>query len=533
MIDIMKNSIDTVNLIPKYIKKACLIIFFGTVLSHSLFLINYMPLFEDWPYIFEKMPFFSWDVNQGRYFSSIAYFLFGRMYSIPLLGYLVTFFMLSLTSVLLCSYWKVPKTTITYSFVGLALTLQPYLLGAFSCLGYIENFFRLPFFAMVGFLLCEKVKANNVKYSYKIFLLIGSALSFFYTFGAYPLIANTIAVVFLGRLLIDFVLSKDKKISYLIFEHKYTMSVILIAFILHCIIVFYLWHKGVVVFGDYNVGVISISEMSLRFWGTIKFILTYLYNYSVPFHPQAITLMWLFLLLLVCSVNVWNFMQEDFKVSRRILNCVLMGFLFFTISMASFATNFVSIGSSAGRLEADFFGVAFFHVLILAILFNKEEKIVKNAVFLVCICLLWTCIIQDFICQKVCIFGFEAEKQQVFKIINRIETTAGFEKDKSYKIFILGACTPLKKSIYSHLYKNDSYNGDGGRLFKWSIMAGFHAFNIAPINIYTGYGYKWQQIQPAHDIETFGLIRNEVFKAKPWPDLMAVQIKNDIILVVL
>jgi hypothetical protein len=539
MIDLMESSIKALDSISKHVKKSFLIVFVSMIVVFSFFLINFIPGREDWWDIFIKSPLFGWDVGQGRYFSGILRALFfDGCIGLPILGNMVTFFLLSLTSIMLCIYWKVPKNTISYSLVGLTLVLQPYILGAFFCLGYIENFFRLPFFIIVGFLLSEKVGVINIRYCHKVLLLVGSVLCFWFALGTYPLVINTIAVVFLGRLLIDFILSKDRKILNVISPHIVTIVVISIAVMAHYIVVSFLMNKGIMLGIGYNSGILSnMHDVILRCWLTAKIAVIYLYDYKLPFFPRMFTFMWTFLLFLACITSVYNFMQEKCKYSRRILNIIIMICLLFIILFSSLATNSISIGTTFFASHYDFFGIAFFHVFILVIIFNKHEKFVRNIGFLVSIIVLWICIVQNFNAQKVWSFGFEMEKEQWLRVINRIEMTTGFEADKSYTVLILGRTPSYRKIIYNALLEKGLpyLQGAGaGCILDYSFMADWGENNIAPLNKYSAYCLrgKWRQIVPGWSRETVESIKEELLKAKPWPHLSSVQIKDDTILIV-
>jgi hypothetical protein len=286
----------------------------------------------------------------------------------------------------------------------------------------------------------------------------------------------------------------------------------------------------------YNSGILSnMHDVILRCWITAKTAVVYLYDYNLPFFPRAFTFIWTFLLLLACTTSVYNFMQEKYKYNRRILNIIVMMCLLFIILFSSLATNIISIGTTFFTSNYDFFGMAFFHVFILVIIFNKHEKIVRNISFLSCIIVLWICIVQNFNAQKVWSFGFEMEKEQWLRVINRIETTIGFEADKSYKVLILGGTPSYRKIVYNaFLGKELSYSNGAGCILDYSFMADWGENNITPLNKYSAYCLrgKWRQMLPGWSRETVELIKGELLKAKPWPHLLSVQIKDDVILVV-
>jgi hypothetical protein len=539
MIDIMENSIKAINLIPNHVKKSFLIILLGIITVFSFFLINYIPGREDWGIILERSSLFSWEITQGRYFTRVlAFFLFDGNMGLPILNRIFSFFLLSLSSVMLCMYWKLPKRTIVFSLVGLSLVLQPYILAWFFYLIGGEIFLTLPFFVMSGFFLCEK--ATNFQSWHKLLLFVGAILCFWFVLGTYPVIMNTIAVVFFGRLLIDFILSKDKNLIQLISHKIPTVKCLTIGIALHGVVILWLKHKNILV-SEYNSGMISMSEVPGRCLLIIKTIPTYLCSYNLPFFSQFFTSMWTFLLFLFIGASVYKFMQEKNGYSKLFINSMLLVILLFITLFVSFSTNLISNGTTFYAARTDFFGIAFFHVLILAMLFNLhiQRVSIKNIIFLCCISMLFSCVVQDFRAQRTWFFGFEVEKQQWMRIINRIETTPKFEADKTYKVLILGTTPPYRSFFYNYSRRNAKKLMYSGPLLDYPFMASWGTGNLDPLNHYSAYGLrgKWRQIPPDWSHEEFKMaaesVKEEIFKAEPWPASSSVQIKDDIILVVL
>jgi hypothetical protein len=537
MIDIMENSIKTYRLIPKHVKRSFLIIFISMIGVFSFFLINYIPGREDWGALLERSPLFGWAIIQGRYFTNfLPFFLFDGNIGLPILNRIFSFFLLSLASVMLCMYWKLPKRTIVFSLVGLSLVLQPYILAWFFYLIGGEIFLTLPFFIMSGFFLCEK--AANFQSWHKFLLFIVAVLCFWFVLGIYPVIINTIAVVFFGRLLIDFISSKDKNLRQLISYKIPIISVITVGMSLHYVVILWLQHKNILV-NDYNSGLISMSEIPFRCLLIIKTVLKYLSSYNLPFFSQFFTSMWTFLLFLFICSSAYKFMQEKNEYGKRFFNIMLMILFLFITLFVSFSTNLISKITMFYVARTDFFGIAFFHVFILTMLFKLHihRGIIKNIIFLCCISMLFFCVVQDFRAQKIWYFGFEVEKQQWMRIINRIEITPTFEANKTYKVLILGTTLPYRSFFYT--YRNTKKLVESGELLNFPFMASWGSSNLDPLNHYSAYGLRgtWRQIPSDWSPNEFKAaaesVKEEIFKAEPWPASSSVQIKDDIILVVL
>jgi hypothetical protein len=535
MIDLVDCCRSAYEKIPKYIKRSFLVIFFSSLVVFSFSIIHYFLGREDWGDAVVQTGLFSCDLVQGRYFTRfLHFFVFDGYACLPIIGKLFALFMLSIASIMLGVYWRLPKNTLYYSLIGIAIILQPYIMGVFYYALGVEIFLVLPFFLMLGLLLCEKVK--DFRLWYKILLLVCSALCFWFIFGTYPVLINTVVVIFVGRILIDFILEKDKKLLQLISSHKYAIVAIVVGLLLHFSVISWLRQKGIMGNDGYNSSLIGMSEWPTRMWVVIRTSLKYLFCYRVSFFPDLFTWTWAFLLFLAGSSTIFNFIREKYNYNKRVINIVVFVLLFFCALFGTLCTNIISAGTTFFQTHTDFFGIAFFHALILAVLFNINRVIIKNVSFLCCMVLLWICIVQDFNIQKVWYFGFEAEKAQWLRIIDRIETKPEFSADKVYRLLILGATEAYRPYFYVNRKKSTVMNSQ--QLLTFPFMPCWGNCNLTPLNHYSAYGYKgkWMQIamwDPVGLKQAVESLKDELTKAEPWPALTSVQIKNDIILLVL
>jgi hypothetical protein len=542
MIDLVDCCRSTYEKIPKHIKKSFLVIFFSSLIVFAFSIIHYFLGPEDWPEVVSQTGLFGWELSLGRYFTRFwHFFIFDGYAGLPIIGKLFALFMLSIASVMLGVYWRLPRNTISYLLIGLVVTLQPYIMGIFYFSVGIEFVLVLPFFLMLGLLLCEKAK--DFRLWCKILLLVCSVLCFWFVFGGHPSLINTVVVIFVGRILIDFILTKDKKLLQLISSHKYAIVAVVVGLLLHFAVISWLRQKGIMVDG-YNSSLIDISEWPARMWIVIRTALKYLSCYRISFFPDFFTWLWTFLLCLAGGSTVLDFIHEKCNYNKRVINIIIFVLLFSCALFGTLGTNIITTGTTFFVERSDFFGIAFFHALILAVLFNINRVIIKNVTFLCCIVLLWICIVQDFNIQKVLYFGFEAEKAQWMRIINRIETKPEFDADKSYRLLILGSTEAYRPYFYINR-KNRVMKSPW--LLTNSFMSPYGEDNhLSPLNHYSAYGFKgkWTQIprkwggQPARVLrlrfnQALESVKDELAKAEAWPALTSVQIKNDIILLVL
>jgi hypothetical protein len=127
---------------------------------------------------------------------------------LPVLMNLYAFVGLALGGIALCVYWKVPKSIVSYSVVALLLAIQPYTLlwlwYSFEAISHLWT----PLFVIAAYMLAEKV-ASAKHCGKRIFYIAVAVIFFVYVLGVYPSVINTMAVVFIGRLMIDVFLEKE------------------------------------------------------------------------------------------------------------------------------------------------------------------------------------------------------------------------------------------------------------------------------------------------------------------------------------
>ncbi|MDR3049778.1 MAG: glucosyltransferase domain-containing protein, partial [Elusimicrobiota bacterium] len=193
--------------IPSLYKKSFLIIFIGVNIAFAFETFSFIVGDHDWGRIINQMRVHSM-IKDGRFaMFYLQYFLTGNNI-LPVLSNLYIFLILSISSVLLCIYWRVPKTLFAFSAIGLLLAIQPYFLlwlwYSFSGLGLTG----IVLFIIIGYMLSELAVFAESKTKKTIFIAVPIIL-FILALGAYPPIINTMAVVFLGRLIIDIFLDWD------------------------------------------------------------------------------------------------------------------------------------------------------------------------------------------------------------------------------------------------------------------------------------------------------------------------------------
>jgi hypothetical protein len=109
---------------PLYKKSFCTV-FLGLNIVFALHTATFMIGNHDWGLLFSRSPLVG-ELATGRYFYNIFSFVFLNGRFLPVLTNLVNFLFFSFAALMLCSYWKLPKSVLIYSVIGLLFVLQPY-----------------------------------------------------------------------------------------------------------------------------------------------------------------------------------------------------------------------------------------------------------------------------------------------------------------------------------------------------------------------------------------------------------------------
>jgi hypothetical protein len=180
----------------------------------------------------------------------------------------------------------------------------------------------------------------------------------------------------------------------------------------------------------------------------------------------------------------------------------------------------------------DFFGIALFHILIVAVLFQSKNNLHRNISLLLCFILIYISGISDFYAMKVWKLGFDAEKMEWNRIIARIESAHDYRNDKDYRLIILGSTRAYRPYFYDGKYNQDD-------LLNWPYMAPWGSQPVRLFYAYTGHSRDgvWRQLEPDAEPDEFesGIkkMADEIKKTEAWPAQNSIFIKDDIIFIAL
>jgi hypothetical protein len=512
--------------IPPYASMSFLIILIGCNIVYGFHTINYQWGNHEWQTLLYPCGLVG-TLATGRYFDSlIHFFLFSGWRFLPVISNLFGFFFYSLAAVMLCAYWKIPKHTGLYAITGLTFVTQPYLLNWLFFASGLCTHVTAPFFILAAFFVCEKIPKQNRIRGWLYFVL--GAFLFWFAIGTYPVTIATIAVIFLGRFLVCFLESEDLLKTFI--KRLPPVCSIVAAVLLHLVTVMLLKHKGFMLGNDnYMTAMLRPGEIPGRVLHIIQKAFTYLVYYTEPFFESRFTLLWSALLVLSVGTTGSLILGSGKPAKKRVLNVALFGVIYVACLLASFLSNFITATDTLNHPRVDFFGIAFFHILILALLFRQNRNSMTNIALVLSVVLIWTSSIQDFNAQKIWKFGFEAEKMQWARIIDRIETTPLFDNDKDYRVVLLGTTEPYRPYFYEGSLGRDSM------VVRRAYMQDWNPGQIYALQHYTRHGKKgvWKQVEDKDLPDIAPLIKEELHNADVWPSPLSVQIKDDVIVIVL
>jgi hypothetical protein len=526
--DLVSSIGQSWNKIPSLYKKSFCVVFLGLNIVFALHTAAFMIGNHDWGILVFKSPLVG-ELAIGRYFYNVFSFVLMSGRFLPVLTNLINFLFFSFAALMLCTYWKLPKSVLVYSVMGLLLVLQPYTIARMY--GMAQGYYMtLPFFVLSGFFLGDKAMGQASKARRLGFVLL-STLSFWFALGTYAVVVSTIAVVSIGRLILEFI-SKEKapKISKIALAHAWTILSIVIALCLHVIVVFHLREIGRLSADSYMTETVGLRDIPAKLTETAKASFRYLFEYRAPFFPRSFTLLFTVLFIVSLLAVSLRIFRSETRMKMRLFNIVIFIVLFYAALFFSFTANLITKTNMFFMARTDFFGIAYFHILIVAILFCQPLQFQRNISLLFCFVLIYISAISDFYAMKVWKLGFEAEKMEWNRIIARIETTDNYQDNKDYRLIILGSTRAYRPYFYDGKYNQED-------LLDWPYMAPWSSQPVRLLHAYTAHSKDglWYQLEPGRDpLEYDAGIRRlagEIKEAEAWPSKKSIFIKDDIIFI--
>lgn len=443
--DWLKAGIDFYNALNPVYRRSFWAVFIILNIVFGFHTINYMSGNHDWYYLLYKTVW-NEDVYMGRYGSHlIKTLLFDGQY-MPILTNLFAFAGLSLTAVLLGIYWRLPKKTSVFIVCSLILSVQPFTLEWLYYILGLPDFYIAPAFIAAGFILAEK---SAGKHPAKM-ILLNLAAAGFMNFGisVYPSMINTIAVIFMGRLVSDSMLwdGTKQKAKELFAVHRFALADIILAACAYKAALIFMSKKHLLNETMYTIQGLPLNQIPERVLECVKASLQQLYFYQFPFMPNSITEIFLALFILLVLFMLFSKTSAQSVRSEIIIKGTQLLFLFGAL-MATKSATMLSERPMFFEPRIDIFGLVYFRVLIIGMLLSARQFF-KNIAFAGCAGVIFISSVNDLYAQRVWKSGFEAEKMLWNRMLMRLDDQKNFDPNKKYSFVQIGSSPSLRKKYY-------------------------------------------------------------------------------------
>ena len=420
-------------------RRAFWIIFGVLCFAFGFHAIQFMWGNHDWTdaLVFRSAKAFAWCGRFALY--TVKNTLLGGIY-LPFVYDVVSFLFLALNAVLLCIYWKLERRVIYFVLCGLILTVQPFTLSMMYYVHMLPEVFIGVTFALTALMLGEKIAFDKSSHTRKVAFFLLSIVLINLSLAMYPVLLNTIAVAFVGRLLVQ---SFHWDGSWNQFKAQFTpFSVSAI-----CVALGIVLYKGMVTFvfplnkDVYNTQTLPFEQLPERLWTLFKQCFHQLYEYPFPFISQGI--LWVFLgftiliALYICSTG---------NIKQKIVRLSLLGGVLSATQTAMIVANAHMI---VPRIEL--FGLVVFEMFVTVLIFTEFKELQKFGVFAAA-GVIGVSIINDLDCLRVWKLGFDAEKMLWNRVLARMESQKDFDVNRRYKIIQIGMPISLRSRFYSGTY---------------------------------------------------------------------------------
>ena len=412
------------------------IIFGFLCFAFGFYAIHFMWGNLDWKYVggFYSLPW-SGRAFEGRYAGYLFRKLFTDGICLPVARDVISFLFLALNAILLCTYWKLERRVAYYVLCGLILTAQPFTLSMLYFVHMLPEVFLGVTFALTALVLSEKIASTQVTLIRKVFLTVLSIVLLNLSLATYPVLINTLAVAFVGRLLVQ---SFEWDGSWKQFKSYFIPFAISAGNIASGIVSYKIMISFVFpMMKSYNTEILPLDQFPERFVFLLKQSFLQLCEYNTPFISQYV--LWVFLGF---TVLVALYICLTGNIKQKIVRLLLLGGALFSTQTAMLVSKTYI---AAPRIEL--FGLVFFETLITVLALSKIKRM-HNPIILAAIGVVWVSVVNDLDCLRVWKLGFDAEKMLWNRVLARMENQKDFDRNRKYKIVQIGMPIALRPRFY-------------------------------------------------------------------------------------
>ena len=393
---------------------------------------------HDWDLVFGQI-YQSWFISVGRYTHDALSLTLQMGMILPFVNNILAFASLALGVVWFCTYLNIQQKLWIWALIGLVIALSPLTFERLYFTHQTAGFFIAFAFCMVGFVLAQKANKYDKSRRRKSYILgILSILCFHWALATYQPFLDTIGVVFFGGMI---ALIIDEKGNLKTAFYKTRFVIISVAFgMISYKIVFELLKKLGIVIEGYNNRLVAMSEFFERLAIGIKSAFKNLFAYDSLSMPLSMTILFIvFIPILLALLGLLN-LKLKAKIAIFIL---LLGSI-----ISSQTSNILSNGIT--RTDINSTGLLIVRALILALVFKlsiefvRIKNSVQNILFIVCVIIIWLCIIINLQAQRAQKHAFDAEFRLFNQIVDRFSQNDNFSYDKKYCGVMFGHLEPMR-----------------------------------------------------------------------------------------
>lgn len=431
---------------------------------------------------------------------------------LPVFTNCIGFFFLSLTPIFLLRYWKLPVTIFNIFALSALLILHPLLSEMLYFLHLSVAYFITPLLIITGLSLSEKKG--------KLMAVLAVAFLVF-AFGDYNVCMNTLAVIFLGKMLLEYANGN----SFFALWKKYfrTVCIVLISCLIYFLIIQYIKHIGMFI-EVYNTKLLAADKILPRVLEVFIASFRHFYlTYPVIDLKYLSILALLFVLML--SIMVYETIQK-----KNIWHLVGAVFIFVVLVFCSKIVYCVTEMNVSLRSYVSYFSLPYVYVAAIAYILNSRFLWSRNLLFFLFIPICFLSVARDFEMQKYWKIGLDGDKSIMSQMAERIEEQDAFLYDKTYRFLLIGYYQSFLSSYY--LPKTDLTSYIIGETYfpKWRLTD-FGGY-FMPRTKFKPYVVLSSE-RTKEDIRYFlaSLPYEKIENLKPWPHKNAVLVYEDTILV--
>lgn len=508
--DYFLSTVDWYKNIRKEYKIAFLLNFLLLNIVYLYLNMNFLHGSHDWMHL-------RYDLDQehyvtvGRFSIRIISVLLEWKY-LPFLNHFLAFVFLSLTPIFLVKYWKLPVTVFNFLALSVVLLLYPQLADVLYFLHLSYAYLFAPLLIIIALILSEK--KNFICSALSVALLV-------FAFGDYNVCMNTLAVIFLGKMLLEY--ANGNSFIGLFKKYFRTISIICLSCLCYFIIIQCLKYAGI--FAEkYNTALLAADQILPRILTVFVDSFRHFYT-TYPF----VDLKYLLLLSLLFVPMLMLMVYETIQKKRPQF---LLGSLFICIAIIFCANSIHCITETYVLFYTyvTYFSLPYIYTCAIAYILNARRLWAKNLLFLLLIPICYFSVIRDFECQKFWKIGLDGDKTIITELADRIAQQDDFLYKKSYNFISIGYYTPFNSSYYQSQYDRNNPIVDGTFFPPKSLWA---LLSQMPHTKWFKSARLIDESSPAEKIqESFsGVPMDYIMKLKPWPHKNSVLVYEDTIIV--